>query len=326
VFITNNMSLVTWDLPEDPWDYQQLASNFVAVDEHDHVPGRGKQIPSGGILDQAVTAIKIAPNAVVPTQHIAPASIPLSRMAPGSVGASQLVSGSVGSGALAPGAVTLDRLDTGVLPIGFVGQWYRATTAITPPTNWEIMDGRDWASIPNKMGPGGTQWSSGTIPDMRNRFALGASVVGVGTSPLDPPDIGSRGGSMTRNLSHTHTLNQHSHSVSPHSHSITADGSHNHRYTSYDGHQVDAMEHRVAAAGSGRSNWAVFVPFADALGTDPHPVTLTTQASHNHTGATASSTATTDLSPAGDSTQAAGDSNADLRPAFVGLLYIMRVR
>lgn len=57
------MSLRVWNLLSDPYDHDQLATNWAKVDLHEHSFGRGVQIPTDGILDGAITAAKLAPGA-----------------------------------------------------------------------------------------------------------------------------------------------------------------------------------------------------------------------------------------------------------------------
>lgn len=54
------MSLRVWNLEQDQYDHAQLADNWFRVDQHDHTPGRGVQIPTEGIADSAITQAKIA--------------------------------------------------------------------------------------------------------------------------------------------------------------------------------------------------------------------------------------------------------------------------
>lgn len=64
---TPKMSLSVWNHQGDPYDHAQLADNWSKVDFHDHTPGRGVQIPTEGIADYAVTAIKLS-SAIDPSQ------------------------------------------------------------------------------------------------------------------------------------------------------------------------------------------------------------------------------------------------------------------
>jgi microcystin-dependent protein len=57
---TPKMGLTAWDDLVDPYDYQQFANNWNIVDFHDHTPGRGVQIPYGGIAPGAVGLAQLA--------------------------------------------------------------------------------------------------------------------------------------------------------------------------------------------------------------------------------------------------------------------------
>lgn len=86
---TPNLGLKVWNLTTDPYDSGQLADNWARVDEHDHAAGRGKQIPTGGIEDGAVTANKLAVGANVPPDS----SITSAKLASESVTSSKLAIG-----------------------------------------------------------------------------------------------------------------------------------------------------------------------------------------------------------------------------------------
>jgi hypothetical protein len=66
-FTTPEMSLRVWNLLTDPFDHDQLADNWAKVDQHDHTPGRGVQIPTAGLFDQSVTYNKISRNSLQTT-------------------------------------------------------------------------------------------------------------------------------------------------------------------------------------------------------------------------------------------------------------------
>lgn len=85
---TPNLGLKVWNLTTDPYDSGQLADNWARVDEHDHASGRGKQIPTGGIEDGAVTAVKLAVGANVPPD----ASITAAKIATGAVTTAKIAS------------------------------------------------------------------------------------------------------------------------------------------------------------------------------------------------------------------------------------------
>lgn len=57
---SNYMGLVLWSSGSDPYDHNELVANWNKVDAHDHSSTKGKQIPTAGLADGAVTAAKIA--------------------------------------------------------------------------------------------------------------------------------------------------------------------------------------------------------------------------------------------------------------------------
>ncbi len=61
------IGLIVWSVNGDKWNTDQLASNWRRLEFHDHAPGRGEQIPTEGIKDYAITAIKLAPGANIIT-------------------------------------------------------------------------------------------------------------------------------------------------------------------------------------------------------------------------------------------------------------------
>jgi hypothetical protein len=337
MFNTPNMGLVVWDLGEDPYDHAQLANNFSELDQHNHTTGNGVQIPSGGIANGAITAAKLASDSVVPTTHIPVDSIPQSRLADDSVGSGELQDNAVQTVHILNGAVTGEKVDPNLVPIGMVAMWYRADSSVLPPSGWEVMDGRAWSTITNKLGAGGTQWNTGSIPNMANKFALGAALSGTGVLPSQPPDIGQSAGQHTRDLTHTHTTNAHSHTVDSHAHTISTDGAHLHGFmaTVWDGNgnpigtQVHSLiQRRVAGSLSGQviSRQALFVPEVNDnmyYGAEKQ-VDMQVTGGHAHSGATGS--ASTGTSSATVTVNNGLSTDMDFRPAFVGLLFIMKVR
>lgn len=366
MFTTPNMSLVAWDQGLDDYDWDQLANNWVAVDQHDHSTGRGAKIPSGGIQDNAIITTKIQDGSVVQSK-LADNSVGGPQIINNSVGTAEIADGAVTTPKIANGAVTSQKLDPNFLPLGTVIAWYRPSSTVTLPTGWEVADGRSWATVTNDWGV-----STGNMPDLRNKFILGAATTGTGTIPSTPPDIGVAGGAHTRALSHTHTTQghahahnhfvnnhshtigphqhtvPHSHTVNPHSHGISPAGAHNHGL-SWRYNLTEVVDHQTSS-GSARYQtlWSSDMP-QDGSGSG----SLGGVSDHSHGGATATAGATTTTdapltsvnssyesgltssSTSIDSTPAtvvvdAGDassSNAgDFRPAYVGLLYLLKVR
>lgn len=65
---TPKMALSSWNTPLDPYSYEQLDQNWEKIDFHDHTPGRGVQIPAGGIAPGAIGISEIASGVpLVPT-------------------------------------------------------------------------------------------------------------------------------------------------------------------------------------------------------------------------------------------------------------------
>lgn len=58
------MGLRVWDDTNDTYDNEQQADNWLKVDFHNHTPGRGELIPTGGIADGAITSVKLASTAL----------------------------------------------------------------------------------------------------------------------------------------------------------------------------------------------------------------------------------------------------------------------
>lgn len=326
MFTTANMGMVAWDLGTDPYDHAQLASNFGILDLHNHTLGKGLQIPTDGIANGAITGAKIAGDAVVPTTHIAVDSIPQSRLAVDSVGNSELQDNAVTAANIVDGTITLAKLDPTILPVGMVTMWYRADASVLPPSGWEIMDGRAWSTIPNRLGAGGVQWSTGNIPNMANKFPLGSALAGTGTTPSVPPGIGSVGGAHERDISHTHTSNPHSHVVDSHQHSISADGAHSHSFVKQPGDvPTHAFTRDVGVPRAEGTRQALYVPGHNSdssLGSNV-VTPITTQADHSHGGVTGAAAPGTNAATVTVNTWSSG--NVDFRPAHVGLLFIMKV-
>lgn len=78
-----------------------------AVDNHDHTSGKGKQIPTAGIVDASVTSAKLATGAAL--ANIANGSIVTALLADGSVATAKLADTGVTTAKLADGAVTMAK-------------------------------------------------------------------------------------------------------------------------------------------------------------------------------------------------------------------------
>lgn len=170
---TINMGLTVWTDPADPYSHVQLANNWSIIDGHNHADKGGTQIPTAGIEDKAITQPKIADQAV---------------------GTNQIENQSVTIPKLAPDVL-------GLVPLGSVIPWYRPNNAVDIPTTsgaFVLPIGQTLTASQHDF-PGG---GSIVLPDLRNRFILGAATSGTGTGSTTPPASGDRGGSQT----HSHTI------------------------------------------------------------------------------------------------------------------------
>lgn len=283
-FNSPNIGLRVWDLSDDSYDHGELASNWTKVDQHDHTSGKGVKIPRGGIADDAIGPDQLAEDSVT-SAHIVDGTIQGSDIAPGAIGITQL----------SPSA-------RNVVPLGTVIAWYRATGAVSLPTGWELCDGRNWSAVANDMG-----LSSDTLPDLRNRFVLGAG----GSGPAER----STGGSHTLGLSHNHTVDSHTHSTADHSHGILTDGTHHHQFSDDNTNIVS----RPLNIGTGVDAEALYLP-----NHVNETIVMNDRGAHSHGGSTSAAGA----GDTGSSAPGTGNSlgTVDIRPQFTGLLYIMKVR
>ena len=62
--MTAKMGLNDWNSLPDPYNYKQLDENWQIIDFHDHTPGRGVQIPMGGLAPGSVGAVQIVPGSI----------------------------------------------------------------------------------------------------------------------------------------------------------------------------------------------------------------------------------------------------------------------
>lgn len=125
--LTPNMNLTVWNLPSDAYDYQQLADNFIKLDQHDHSgSGRGAPIDgSTGIKPGTIGRNQLGPNSVTSTaiqkNAINSDSIATGAIIRDKVGLSQIyeehiANGAISTNKLASGSVTQDKLATSMVP------------------------------------------------------------------------------------------------------------------------------------------------------------------------------------------------------------------
>jgi hypothetical protein len=136
------MNLTVWDLATDGYDHTELANNWSAVDTHDHTTGKGVQIPTGGILNLAITTAKLADNSVT---------------------SAKIVDGTITGADIAAGTITSDKLDASVdtAHLGACISLFRPSLSFPIPAKWHIADGstlaegtdHDWTGAGNVVLP-----------------------------------------------------------------------------------------------------------------------------------------------------------------------------
>lgn len=325
-FDSANMALIIWDELDDAYSHEELAANWELIDLHDHSPGKGVQIGTGGIKDLAITKAK---------------------MAPGAVDADIIPPGAITSPLLGDDVVTAPKVHpdlwAAMLPLGTILPWYRPANAeVAVPAGWvECLGG----SLPASEHDFPTSGAAIDVPDLRDKFLYGAM--------HDGPTERQSGGQNNRTWDHTHnipdhthnidqhrhSLPDHSHSVQAHAHGIGADGAHRHTmaggntfhqrpYGRYNDTTDKVMTAYVTNVGSGSG---------DDVG-----MNMDNAGGHSHGGATGAAGGATNPAGAGttgpaDPSTTSGPSvhtttgaqqgvGGDIRPAYFGVLFIMKVR
>jgi hypothetical protein len=187
------------------------------------------------------------------------------------------------------------------VPVGTVVSWWRPNNTVSLPTGWALCAGQSVASGDHDFGTG----ASITMPDLRNKFVLGANsdladaaAATAGDAATNAPGIRGTGASHARNLQHSHTISAESpgtNSAGSHSHTILANA-HDVAFTSLvaSGSAVAVSEYNHTHGGG-----------TDSQGAHTHTVN-----SHSHGGATGNQLGTAQ----------------DIKPAYVGLLQIMKIK
>lgn len=110
------MGLAVWNSVTDTWNHEQLADNFRKIDEHNHASGRGRQIPTGGIEDGAVTRAKLAPETLtiedgsIDTRHLRELAVHTSKINFGAVIEDRIRDGAITSSKVRDGNISARHL------------------------------------------------------------------------------------------------------------------------------------------------------------------------------------------------------------------------
>jgi hypothetical protein len=208
-----------------------------------------------------------------------------------------------------------------IAPLGSVLEWWRPSStydagagAGNPPPGYAVCDGSTLSAANHDFGTGGPI----VLPDLRNKFVLGADITtadGTAGTPSSNPGIRGAGGAHQRDLSHTHVVNNHNHDLSSHVHL------------------------HVAPIGQNNGRPVIFNPGAgelDLYGSYNLSDVATPNSWDTGVGMQANQAERSVVTSSGPNTNTSGGStpstsngltgNTDLRPQYVGLLRIMKVR
>lgn len=290
-----NMALIVWNSGSDSYNHTELAGNMNKIDAHDHTTGKGVQIPTGGIANAAITNAKLADDAITTAK-------------------------------IADGAITSALLDqTFIHPLGTVLMWWRPNSGVAVPTGWVVPTGQTLTSGQHSFGGG-----SITLPNLTNKFILGADTSGTGSGTGTPPDIGGTGGAHTKNLSHGHNVYGHQHTIPGHAHTVN---SHFHTVADHDHGAGTLTTSKQAARGTRVKQDDGSIHRANTVGSPgddghDHVVSGRTGSVQPTTDSKSPATSLTWLTTdsAGSSTDNSLSSALDIRPGYVGLLFIMKVK
>lgn len=181
------MGLRVWDQLTDKFDHDQLAQNWQRVGAHDHSSGKGVQIPTGGLANQAVTGPKIA-------------------------------DATIGSDKLSPEALSTIATATG-LPPGLIAPF----AGVVIPTGWLLCNGATvsrttYAALWDAFRNGGTTSPYGNgngtstfhLPNLLGGVPLGTG--SSGTAGSTSHFLGQRAGEEQHTLTTTE-MPTHSHDI-----------------------------------------------------------------------------------------------------------------
>lgn len=325
----NIVGMTYWNLPTDPYDNNELVDNFKLIDNHNHEPGRGLPIGRNAIEKEAINNEKIAKGGVTGGRE------------------GSILLGSITGEDLANNTIGANKLESSVFnqifPIGTIVPWFRPTNTINTPTGFQICIGQTLVESEHEFQGGG----SVTLPDLRNKFILGADPNANGNSgPNNSPGENVVGGSNSQNLSHSHTINAHSHeythfhTLPGHNHGISTDGNHHHTFAVGNNlfarpgvfgpnlHVRDINTNEIYVDVLN----CMALPLFDGTN-DSEVIEMDSAGAHNHGGVTTTNSQLSTLSQnehitssVGLTTNAPSSLPTDFRPNFIGLLFICKVK
>lgn len=241
------MNLTAWSSLEDKFNHQQLAQNFQNISEHNHTEGgKGLQIPTGGLQNEAVTTSKIGPKAII-----------ASKIENEAVETAHVKNNSITTNKLANANVTPEKLsgEVATVPPGTLLPYAGATSPNS--SLWLLADGSEVSRTTYSalFGVLGTTYGTGNgsttfnIPDMRGRVAMGADNMGTSRGAAGRVTTNNARGQGAGEQNHTLSTSE----IPSHAHTITDNGH---------GHGVSDPGHAHGVSDPGHAHTT---PFTDAL-------------------------------------------------------------
>lgn len=249
------------------------------------------------------------------------------------------------------GAIPFEYLDAvterQVIQIGMVIDWFRpVNSTMQPPAGFEICDGRQIPAGQHEFA--GVINAAINVPDLRNKFIVGASWTNAedssGSSASDAaanaPGMRGVGGTNQRNFGHSHQINNHTHVAPNHRHDLSGHQHYmNHQHT-YDygahSHSTSTGFYKTITVIQGGGSSVQFNAYGTGwdgrttnegggIGTTNWTRDFTDGPSNNLSGYVYEGAQNTG-NPSDRGTDGGTLANVDQRPAFYGLLKIIKVR
>jgi hypothetical protein len=125
--LTPNMNLTVWNLLTDPYNYEQLADNFIKIDQHDH-SGSGKGSPingATGIIAGTIGKNQLGPNSVttaaiekdsIDSESIRKDAVTEDKIRDYSITTDKISRGAVTNAKIGQGEITIDKIAGNLIP------------------------------------------------------------------------------------------------------------------------------------------------------------------------------------------------------------------
>jgi hypothetical protein len=151
------MQLTIWNLSSDSYSYQQLADNFIKIDQHDHGVIGKKINASVGILDGSITASKLAADSVT-SNAIRSGAVDTDEINNLAVTGAKIANKAVGTGQIADNAVTSDQIKNGSVTPEKLSKGFVPEVVTTLPRVSSIADGYEVYYVADAANKGESIW------------------------------------------------------------------------------------------------------------------------------------------------------------------------